>query len=119
MFYELLKELRQKKGVTGETVANAVGLSESAYRNYERGVREPNFETLCKLADYYGVTTDYLLGREPLPNPFADLGLSAEDEKDVLAKYMSLPPTMRACLLECLRQLGGAVKTIDDNSGGK
>ena len=62
MFHEKIKELRKQKGVTGEFVATSVGLSESAYRNYERGVREPNFEILSKLADFYGVTTDYLLG---------------------------------------------------------
>ncbi len=118
MFYDVLKDLRQKRGVTGETVANAVGISESAYRNYERGVREPSFDTLCKLADYYGVTTDYLLGRKPLSTPFEDLRLLADSEKNVLTKYISLPPAARACLLECLLQLGSAVKKSNDNSGG-
>lgn len=115
----MLKELRKQKGLNQKDVADFLGITQQAYQKYEQGTSEMSGSTIGKLADYYGVTTDYLLGREPLPNPFADLGLSAEDEKDVLTKYMSLPPTMRACLLECLRQLGGAVKTIDDNSGGE
>lgn len=115
----MLKELRKQKGLNQKDVADFLGITQQAYQKYEQGTSEMSGSTICKLADYYGVTTDYLLGREPLPNPFSDLGLSEENEKDVLAKYMSLPPTMRACLLEILRKLGGAVKTINDNNGGK
>ena len=88
----------------------ASGISFSTYQNYETGKRIPTAEILIKLADFYGVTTDYLLGREPAPNPFADLNLSEEDEANVVAKYMSLPPEIRACMLDVLVQLGDAAK---------
>ena len=65
---------------------------------------------LIKLADFYGVTTDYLLGREPAPDPFANLGLCEESEEDVIDKYMSLPPNIRACLMDVLLQLADAAK---------
>ena len=65
---------------------------------------------LIKLADFYGVTTDYLLGREPAPDPFADLNLNKESEEDVIDKYMSLPPNIRACLMDVLLQLADAAK---------
>lgn len=109
MFHEKIKNLRKKKGVTGEFVANAVGLSESAYRNYERGVREPNFETLSKLADFYGVTTDYLLGREPKepePDPFADIGLDENAEAEMWELYKTFPPEARAMCMDMLVRLG-------------
>ena len=60
--------------------------------------------------DFYGVTTDYLLGREPAPDPFADLNLNKESEEDVINKYMSLPPNIRACLMDVLLQLADAAK---------
>ena len=88
----------------------ASGISFSTYQNYETGKRIPTAEILIKLADFYGVTTDYLLGREPAPNPFAELNLSEEDEANVVAKYMSLPPEIRACMLDVLVQLGDAAK---------
>ncbi len=110
---QILKELREKKGLKQEDVALFLGITQQAYGRYEKGTSEPNADGFNTLADFYGVTTDYLLGREPLPDPFADLDLRDEDEKEVLAKYMSLPPQMRAVLLDALRQLGGVM--IDSN----
>lgn len=110
MLKDTLKKLRESKGFTKKQVANGVGISDRAYIAYEYGERDVSTETLAKLADFYGVTTDYLLGREPLPNPFADLNLSEDDEKEVIEKYMSLPPEIRATMLDVLRQLGEVVK---------
>lgn len=112
-----LKELRKCRNLNQKDVADYLGITQQAYQKYEYGTSEMSGSTITKLADFYGVTTDYLLGREPLPNPLAELGLTAEDEAEVWAKYKSLPPEMRACLLEALRQLGGAVKSKDDNGG--
>ena len=86
-----------------------------SFQKYEHGAAEPNFDHLSKLADFYGVTTDYLLGREPLPNPFADLNLSEDDEKEIIEKYLSLPPEFRATMLNVLRQLGEVVSKNKDN----
>lgn len=60
-----LKILRKEKGMTQTQVADAVGLGRQAYAYYEKGEREPSTETLCKLADFFGVTVDELLGRTP------------------------------------------------------
>lgn len=105
-----LLSLRKEKGASQADVAEYIGLTVAAYQNYENGRREAGYDTISKLADFYGVTTDYLLGREPAPNPFADLNLSEEDEANVVAKYMSLPPEIRACMLDVLVQLGDAAK---------
>lgn len=105
-----LLSLRKEKGASQADVAEYIGLTVAAYQNYENGRREAGYDTISKLADFYGVTTDYLLGREPAPNPFAELNLSEEDEAKVVAKYMSLPPEIRACMLDVLVQLGDAAK---------
>lgn len=106
----ILKEIRKAKGISQDKAAEDLGISLRAYQNYEYGAREPNLEMLNKLADYFEVTVDYLLGREKAPDPFGELNLSTEDEREVLAKYMSLPENVRAILLDVLIQLGDAAR---------
>lgn len=115
LFGEKLLTLRKAKKVSQAEVAEYIGLTVAAYQNYENGRREAGYEVISKLADFYDVTTDYLLGREPAPNPFAELNLSNDDETAVMEKFMSLPDSFRACALELLRELGGAVKGNDES----
>ena len=110
MNIENLKKAREKVGLTQAQAAEAIGVSDGTYKNYEQGKREPNGDKMVTIANLFNVTTDYLLGREPAPNPFSDLNLSEEDEANVVAKYMSLPPEIRACMLDVLVQLGDAAK---------
>ena len=56
-----LKELRDIKGVTQKAVAIAISQSPNNYARYERGEREPDFNTLRKLSKYFGVSIDYML----------------------------------------------------------
>jgi transcriptional regulator with XRE-family HTH domain len=111
---DILKELRKSKGYNNaKDFCEASGISYNTYQNYETGKRLPTAEFLMQIADFYGVTTDYLLGREPAqpePNPFADLGLDKESEQEMLAQYMSFPPETRAILMDALVQLASVVK---------
>ena len=68
-----LKELRKTKDITQEELAKQLQLSPSAIGMYETGRREPDFETLQRIADYFHVSTDYILGREEKRSPFAAL----------------------------------------------
>lgn len=64
-----LKELREKRGWTKTYVANRIGIKTlSTYANYEYGLREPDNETLIRLADLYDITMDSMLGREEKKN---------------------------------------------------
>lgn len=63
---EKLKQLRKDKGKTLKEVAKEIGISLSAYSNYEQGIREPSYDILKKICDYFEVTADYLLGREDI-----------------------------------------------------
>lgn len=58
------KELRKNKGATQEEVAKMLNVVKSTYNGYENGNSEPTIATLCKLADYYGVSLDYLCDHE-------------------------------------------------------
>lgn len=59
-----LIELRERQGKTQEAVAEACNISRVTLARYENGTREPVAKNVSKLAQYYGVTVDYLLGRE-------------------------------------------------------
>ena len=63
-FTDRLKELRKAKGVTQKDMAKFLGMVEQAYQMYEYGKREPNHETTIKLADFFEVSLDYLVGRD-------------------------------------------------------
>lgn len=58
-----LKELRKEKGLKQQELADEINVSKSAIGMYELGKRLPPSDVLEKLADFFGVTSDYLLGR--------------------------------------------------------
>jgi transcriptional regulator with XRE-family HTH domain len=66
-FAERLTHLRERKGLTQEDLAKRLNISRSALSLWEIGKREPNFETATKIADFFGVSVDYLLGRTDDP----------------------------------------------------
>lgn len=61
MYNDALKKLRLEKGVSQQKVADYLNITKQAYSLYELGKREPDFETLLKLGEYFEVSTDYLL----------------------------------------------------------
>lgn len=64
---ERLQELRNRRSVNQEIAAEACGISRIALARYENGVRVPRMDTAAKLAQYYGVSVDYILGHEYSP----------------------------------------------------
>lgn len=60
---DCLRTLRKEKNETQAQVASSIGIAASQYQNYERGATLPNLENLWKLADHFGVSVDYLIGR--------------------------------------------------------
>lgn len=59
----ILRELRESRKLNQADVAAAIGVSQPSYQTYETGRTEPKFDVLCAIADFFGVSTDYLLGR--------------------------------------------------------
>ncbi|MBP1917220.1 transcriptional regulator with XRE-family HTH domain [Lederbergia galactosidilyticus] len=68
MFSKRLKLLRTNKKLTQQNMANFLGITRQGYAKYETGQSEPDNETIKKLADFFDVSTDYLLGRTDKPN---------------------------------------------------
>jgi len=80
-FSERLTSLRQGRSLTQSELADLVQISRSALSLYELGKREPDFSILSRLAEFFGVTTDHLLGRSDKttqPNP-----LTPKEERDL------------------------------------
>lgn len=62
-----LLTLRTARKLSREKVGRAIDISFKTYERYEKDERDPSASTLVKLADFFGVTLDQLVGREPLP----------------------------------------------------
>ncbi|MCM1100377.1 MAG: helix-turn-helix domain-containing protein [Clostridium sp.] len=75
-FAKRLTKLRALSGMYLKEIACHLHISIGTMSNYENGIHQPSLEMLCRLADFYGVSTDYLLGRDEVSLE------SGESEKD-------------------------------------
>ena len=88
--YQKLRELRISRNLTQAEVAEGINCSSSAYNRYENGKRQPPMEVLSALADFYGVSMDYLYGRSPI----SDAALS-DYERDFITKLRKVPDSVK------------------------
>ena len=80
--YEVFEQLLQKHGVTPYKVAKEAGVTQTALSNWKSGRSTPSSKTLQKVADYFGVTVDYLMtGRAEAKEKAPEL--TARDERDI------------------------------------
>lgn len=79
-----LKQIMEETGVTQQQVADAIGVTAPAMNHYINGRREPDIETLIKLADYFGVSIDYLVGRDvPEERPMSDKAIMTANGQNI------------------------------------
>ncbi len=81
-----LKELRELKKLSQDELSKIIGVSQKTYSNYEKHTTEPNINTLIKLANFFDVTIDYLLGR-PFANEF---GYLSDSEKKLVSNFRKM-----------------------------
>lgn len=62
-----LKDLREDNDVKQKQIAEYLNIKQNTYSQYENGKREIPIETLCKLADFYNTSVDYIIGRTDNP----------------------------------------------------
>ena len=65
-YYPRIRDLREDKDLTQKQIADMLGMKQPQYFRYENGYRDIPTDILIKLADFYNVTTDYILGRTDL-----------------------------------------------------
>lgn len=113
---EKLKQLRSYKGWSKTEVQRRLGLKTmSTYANWEYGVRQPDNDTLIKLANLFDVSTDYLLGQTDISDPVDEL---AQDLKKALAdpefkRWMTDVSESNEEDLEKLKKMWNIIKNND------
>lgn len=89
MFARRLKILRAEKDITQAEFANIIGVAQQTVGSWEKGKSTPSYELLNKIADYFNVSADYLLGRES-----HNVSLS-DEQKNLLTDFNSLTTEAR------------------------
>ena len=91
MFIERLKKLRKKEKLTQKDIATFLNISQPAYQQFESGKKKMNLETMEKLADYFNVSIDYLLGKTDIPD--LDLEIDIDNAINNSVAYDGKPIT--------------------------
>ena len=90
---KMLRILRKNKGLSMKELGEIIGVAESTISQYETGKREPDFETLLKLGEFFNVSVDYLLrGDNPQNNKTP--ALTKKDERDIAKTLANLQETL-------------------------
>lgn len=107
MLQDNLKKLREEHGLTKRELCEKTGISERAYLTYEFGEREPKISVVQKLADFYGVTIDYLLGRPDATPPIDPISRIDIDDKEkaALSKWVALDAKKRHMVLDVMADI--------------
>lgn len=93
-----LKELREERNLTQKEVGDAIMSDQSNVARWEKGINQPSAEFVLRLAEYFGVTTDYLLG--------ADEWTAEERAQGVIDHKKISVSADEETLIECYRTMG-------------
>ena len=96
-----LKDLREDRDLRQIDVATATGIDQRSLSNYETGKTSPDAVTILKLADFFGVTCDYLLGRT---------ALNLQNSEDVAREVENIKEKLENCIKE-LEEIQRALPT--------
>ena len=118
---DILKKLRAEKGFSNaKDFCEAAGISYNTYQNYETGERSPTTKILIQIADYYHVSTDYLLGRTTVKamNTLPEDALTEEQVKlideAIVDSYEKLSIETRRAFIGMLEDLFGNIFERED-----
>ena len=70
MIYKRIRDLREDNDLTQQNIADELHINRRTYAAYENGINSMTPETLIKIADFYNVSVDYLLGRTDIDTPY-------------------------------------------------
>lgn len=95
MIAEKLIELRKAQGLSQQEISDQLGFPRGTYSIWETGQRRPGLDSLIKIADFYSVSVDFLLGREGVTaaasrtdNPMADLPADARKSVEEFIEFV-------------------------------
>lgn len=109
---DVLKELRSEKGITQKQLGDAVGVSQQAVNSYENSETQPEFSVLVKIADYFNVSTDYLLRHSDPAYLNEDVlkYLTDEDDIETIREYLSLSHSQKKIVAELVDAISNPEK---------
>lgn len=114
MVGDILKVLREEKRITQDDIALLLNIKRQTYSSYERNKSLPDVNTLSKLADYFNVSTDYLLGRTEVKNyeDFKGLIINTNKNQILLDDELNLLNSYRKLSAEYKAEIRGEIKGI-------
>lgn len=102
-FSTRFKQLRISKNITQDDIARQLNVSRSAIGMYEQGKREPDFEVLISIANFFDVDLDYLLGRSDISrNNFIPVSKFSSFDKTLISRFHSSDKLHQIMVLEIL-----------------
>ena len=106
MFQIRLKILREKAGLSQAELAQRLGIAQSTVGGWESGKREPNFAMLLTLSNFFQVSSDFLLGQEPLEEVLESDSApgKAPEEIDYIAMFAKFVKKQKRALDKTLEQ---------------
>ena len=107
-----LRKLRKELGVNQDALAQYLNISRPAYSQYETGNRNPDWNTISRLADYFQVSADYLLGRTEIKDAVIsnDGQFLTKEQLDLLDLYRQFTEQQRA------RFIGYGERVLEETS---
>jgi len=104
MIPNLLTEYRKKASLTQKQVGESIGISAQAVSKWENGQSEPDIDTLCKLAELYGVSVNTLIGKDPAPDvpPETPTEVPPEAPRNNKKKLMILIASLSVILISAV-----------------
>lgn len=100
---ERLRELRLRRNISQEEVARNIGITRSAYSHYEINNRQPVYDTLIKLAAYFDVSLDYVVGG--VPNAAKPETFDTSDSAQILELLQNMDEDQRQATLRLMHEL--------------
>ena len=102
MFKKIFIELCNKKNIAPTTVCLHIGLSNAAFSQWD-DTSVPRKSTLYKIADYFGVSVDYLLGKEEVQKTMSEISSISASEKELLHLFRAVSEDKREWLMQTIR----------------
>lgn len=128
VFRERLRGLRESKDLTQSALGEILNVSKQTISNYENGVSSPDQDSLSRLADYFNVSTDYLLGRTDDPRTLHDRLAEAAQGDPELREFWEAFLSRRELKLAfrtlkdldpaTLRRVLRIIKALEEEEGG-
>ena len=110
--YNIMRKLRKERKLTQKELAEKLGIGESTYCGYENFSREPSYELLIKIADFFGVSLDYLLGHQ-IPGIACTM---SPEELEVLKKYYNMSVHSRNLVNQLIDMISNYEEQISECS---